>query len=348
MQPTNIAIPSLLEIGYELAFDLDRLLKPFAFTKAVMFFDDFAFSAYENRIVDSVKEIEIHPKIIKGPKSMLELTEEAFQFSAPDVIIAMGGGTIIDYGKFIASLRKIPFISMPTSPSNDGFSSSTCSLVVKGQKTTIPAHVPFGIIADLNIIKTAPVPFILAGTGDLMSNITALYDWEFESSHKKNQINPFAAMISKKAVNSFVRTPMNDLYHPVFLKELISSLTMGGISTVISGNTAPISGSEHLISHAMDRLFKKPAMHGLQTGLGAYIMAHVQDHRGERMRKVFSRTGFFDYVKTLAIPKSTVEEAVRLSPDIKPERYTYLHDRTYHQKALAFVNEDKVLNEILV
>ncbi|WP_026689659.1 iron-containing alcohol dehydrogenase family protein [Alteribacter aurantiacus] len=348
MQPTNIPIPSILEIGYELAFDLDRILAPYSFKKVVMYVDDYTNEHYRNKIKHSLQKIDLDLRRLSRPNNVLDLTNEAFQLNSPDVIIAMGGGAIIDCGKYMASIRKVPFVSIPTSPSNDGFSSSTCSLLVNGRKTTVPAHIPFGIIADLNIIKTAPTPFILSGIGDLMSNITALYDWEFESLTRNEQVNSFAAMISKKAVNSFVRTPMNDLKNPVFLKELISSLTMGGVSTAISGNTSPISGSEHLISHALDKILEKPKMHGIQVGLGAYIMAHVQNHRGERMRKVFSRTGFFDYVKSLRISKDQLSEAIHLSPEIKPDRHTFLHDEQYREKASTFVKEDVLLNEILI
>ena len=38
-------------------------------------------------------------------------------------------------------------------------------------------------------------------------------------------------------------------------------------------------------------------MHGIQVGVATYIMAHVQDHRAERIEKVFTRTGFFNMSK---------------------------------------------------
>ncbi|OAO83882.1 Glycerol dehydrogenase [Anoxybacillus flavithermus] len=75
----------------------------------------------------------------------------------------------------MAFLRQVPFLSIPTSASNDGFASTNCSLLVHGRKTTVPAKVPFGILADLHIIQQAPERFILAGIGDLMSNITAFF-----------------------------------------------------------------------------------------------------------------------------------------------------------------------------
>ncbi|MDA1476910.1 iron-containing alcohol dehydrogenase family protein [Bacillus changyiensis] len=345
-QVTSIAIPAVLEISEGVIERLEAILEKHRFSKVMMFFDEFSYQQYQHQIKNSFQNIDIECLRLAPNLDVKDLLEKAFSIGNFDLIIGMGGGSVVDYGKYISFSKRIPFISVPTSASNDGFASSNCSLNINGKKTTVPARVPYGIIADLSIIQKAPDWFILAGVGDLMSNITALYDWEFEEQHGVGDVDAFAAMLSKKAVNSFVRTPMQDIKQPVFLKELVSSLTMGGIATEISGNSAPISGSEHLISHALDKISKKPQMHGIQVGIATYIMAHVQDHRAERIEKVFTRTGFFDYVKTLGMDKEEYREAIRISDTIKPNRYTYLHEKAYREKALRILDEDPILQEI--
>ena len=73
-------------------------------------------------------------------------------------------------------------------------------------------------------------------------------------------------MIAKKAVNSFVRTPFTSIQDDLFLKELLDSLAMSGIANEIAGSSAPTSGSEHLISHALDKMLEHPQLHGIQEG----------------------------------------------------------------------------------
>lgn len=343
---TTVPIPAILEIGKGTVFNLDRILKQHSFANAVFLFDDFTYQTYRKKILDSISEAKITALLMPTDLDIQDLIKRAFEMERYDVVIAMGGGTVIDYGKYLAFSRRSPFLSIPTSASNDGFASSNCSLVVNKKKTTVPARVPYGIIADLEIIQHVPNRFILAGIGDLLSNITALYDWEFEEKHETARMNHFAYMLSKKAVNSFIRTPMTDIRDPIFLKELISSLTLGGISTVISGNSSPISGSEHLISHALDKIAVQPQMHGIQVGIATYIMANVQEHRAERMMKVFIRTGFFDYVKELGLNKEEYRQAIEIAPSIKPNRYTYLHDDDYRKKALRFLDEDPMMREV--
>ena len=58
-------------------------------------------------------------------------------------------------------------------------------------------------------------------TGDMISKITALYDWIYEEKCGYSTVNDFAVMIAKKAVNSFVRTPYQSIKDELFLKELV-------------------------------------------------------------------------------------------------------------------------------
>lgn len=346
MPVTNIPIPAILEISKGVIGRLEEILLKYDFLNAMILFDDFSFETYEKQIVQSSQSISIDTLKMTEDLDIHDLIKHSFALSRYDVVIAMGGGTVIDYGKYIAFSRRVPFISIPTTASNDGFASSNCSLIVEGKKTTVPAKVPFGILADLDIIQHAPDRFILAGTGDLISNLTALYDWEFEEKKGASHINAFAHMLSKKAVNSFIRTPMTNIKDPIFLKELISSNTMGGIATVISGNSAPISGSEHLISHALDKISDNPQMHGIQVGIATYIIANVQNHRIKRVEKVLARTGFFQHVKQIGFDKSEFVEAIKLAPTIKPNRYTFLHVEENRKKAITLLDHDPILQEI--
>lgn len=107
------------------------------------------------------------------------------------------------------------------------------------------------------------------------------------------------AVIAKKAVNSFVRTPFTSIRDDLFLKELLDSLAMSGIANEIAGSSAPTSGSEHLISHALNKMLEAPQLHGIQVGIATYLMSLVQEHRSKRVHTIFTDTGFFNYVETL-------------------------------------------------
>ena len=76
----------------------------------------------------------------------------------------------------------------------------------------------------------------------MISKITALYDWIFEEKAGCGEVNDFAVMIAKKAVNSFVRTPYESIKDELFLKELLDSLAMSGIANEIAGRNRKRNG----------------------------------------------------------------------------------------------------------
>lgn len=347
----KIAIPSILEVGKGYLNNVGNLIKKGDFKKVSLYYGDGIYDLFGNEINNSLKAADIEISDINTPKDINfeNIAIKAFDISNDvDALIAIGGGKVIDAVKYMSFLRKLPFISIPTSTSNDGFASSNASINVGGKRLSLNAKTPYGIIVDIDVIKSAPEKFIYSGIGDLVSNITAIHDWLFEESNDKTTIDDFAAMISKKAVNSFVRTDFQTIKDDIFLKELVDSLILDGIAMEIAGNSSPASGSEHLISHALDSILEEPQLHGIQVGIATYIMAKVQNHRFERIIKVFNKTGFFDYTKTLKMKKEDFMKAIEIAPSIKPNRYTYIHIEENRKRAVEIVEKDEILNTILI
>ena len=347
----KISIPSILEVGKGNIYNIGALIKKSGLKKISICFGDGIQELFGEIIEKSLRDSKIDIVNIETIFNINfeEISTKAFELpNDVDGLIGVGGGKAIDAVKYMSFLKKIPFISIPTSTSNDGFASSGASLLVNGKRMSLPAKTPYGIIVDIDVIKGAPEKFIYSGIGDLVSNITALYDWKFEEENGRVIVDDFATMISKKAVNSFVRTEFKDIKDDLFLKELVDSLTLNGISMEIAGDSSPASGSEHLISHALDKFLDKPELHGVQVGIATYIMAKVQNHRIERITNILNKTGFFEYVKTLKLSKEDFKKAIDIAPAIKSSRYTYIHVKENQELAKKIVDTDEILNYILI
>lgn len=351
MDSKHIAIPVILKIGPGVLDNLGSYLMDAQLQKVVILFGNGLIDMFGMDVMESLKEsgVEVLEYQELDTVRLEDLTSLAFLMSAKtQAIIGIGGGKVIDAAKYCGFLRNLAFISIPTSASSDGFSSASASLLVEGHRKSVPARLAYGIVVDTKIIKSAPKKFLYSGIGDMVSKITALYDWIFEEQHGYGKVNDFAVMIAKKAVNSFVRTPFESIEEDLFLKELLDSLAMSGIANEIAGSSAPTSGSEHLISHALDKMLEQPQLHGIQVGVATYLMSVVQDHRYRRVDTIFTQTGFWDYVKTLEMKREDFEKAIDIAPSIKPFRYTYLHEQPYRDKAKQVLREDARLKEILV
>ena len=351
MGDNHIAIPALLKIGPGALGELGTYLKDLRLEKVVILFGNGLIEMFGMDVMKSLAEMGIDVLEYQELDTVRleDLTSLAFSMPAKtQAVIGIGGGNVIDAAKYCGFLRNLAFISIPTSASSDGFSSASASLLVEGRRTSVPARLAYGIVVDTQIIKSAPKKFIYSGIGDMVSKITALYDWKFEEEHGYGKVNDFATMIAKKAVNSFVRTPFESIEEDLFIKELLDSLAMSGIANEIAGSSAPTSGSEHLISHALDKMLEQPQLHGIQVGIATYLMSVVQDHRYKRVNTIFTQTGFWDFVKTLEMRHVDFEQAIDLAPSIKPFRYTYLHEQEYRDRAKEVLATDEKLKEILV
>lgn len=347
---SSIEIPSILKIGKGALDNIGIYLKDASFKQVVIYFGNGLIDLFGEKVMESLKRQDIH--VLEYCEIDTIAIEDIVQmaFAMPNktqAVIAIGGGKVIDAGKYAAFLKNLPFISVPTSSSSDGFSSASASLTVDGRRNSVPAKLAYGIIVDTEVIRTAPEKFIYSGVGDMISKITAIYDWIFEAEHGYSQLNDFAVMIAKKAVNSFVRTPYQSIKDEIFLKELLDSLSMSGIANEIAGSSAPTSGSEHLISHALDQMLEQPQLHGVQVGVATYIMSVVHDHRYKRVNTVLTDTGFWNYAATLGMRKEDFCEAIDRAPAVKPHRYTYLHEERYREDAKRVVMEDPMLAGVL-
>ncbi len=344
-----ITIPTFLKVGAGTLDHIGVTLKEHHLKKVVIYFGNGLIDLFGYRIMDSLRENGIEVLEYQEMDSVNLEVISSLAFRLPNkvqAVIGIGGGKVIDAAKYIGFLQRLPFISVPTSSSSDGFSSASASLIVEGRRCSVPAKMAYGILVDTNVIKTAPERFLYSGIGDMISKITSLYDWSYEAACGYAQINDFAIMIAKKAVNSFVRTPYNNIRDEIFLKELLDSLAMSGIANEIAGSSAPTSGSEHLISHALDKILEVPQLHGIQVGIATYLMSLVQDHRYKRVHTVLTDTGFFDYAQTLELNVEDYLTAIDMAPTIKPYRHTYLHEECYREDAKKRLVTDETLRRI--
>lgn len=252
-----------------------------------------------------------------------------------DCIVAMGGGKTLDIGKYAAFVSKRPFLAIPTTMAHDGIVSPIAVLKRQdGKPKSLGCAMPTMMIMDTELIASCPPQLIKAGIGDTISNYMALKDWDFAVSRGKDEMNGYAYMMSRTSLDALMKTQFNHIC-PEFLNVLANSLVMSGIAMDYAGSSRPVSGSEHLFSHALDYFCEKQNLHGFNVALGTVAVLKII---GEDPSEVVDYLKKFEVdinPKHMEIPEDTFVYCMKHATEMRNNRYTYLHE--------ADLNEDKLI-----
>lgn len=346
----HISIPSIIKIGEGELHNIGHYLEEAGFKKVACFYSLGIKAMVGESIQQSFKKYGITLTCDDEIDDINIDTIVHRAFTIPkevDALIGIGGGKALDYSKYAAHILALPFISIPTSTSNDGFCSPMSSLVVEGHRKSVNSSIPYGVVVDIDIIKTSPELCIYSGIGDLVSKITAGWDWTQAHELNNEDYSDFAHLISFDSVSDIIYTFQNDIREPRFLTQLVKSLLMNGLSMEIAGSSRPASGSEHLISHAYDKLTDYPRMHGLQVGVATYVCAYLQGINFSLIKELFDRTGFFTFLEQDPLDKKTFIEAIKIAPSVKENFYSVLTPENNRKRAMDFVEKDAICQKIL-
>ncbi|MFH0979275.1 MAG: iron-containing alcohol dehydrogenase family protein [Candidatus Woesearchaeota archaeon] len=261
-----------------------------------------------------------------------------------DLVIGVGGGRVIDVGKFASARSSVDFVSFPTSPAHDGICSPIAVIMDKGHSQSLTAKMPIGLIADLDIISKAPLRHIRAGLCDLLSNITAVLDWKLAFNDGKDTFDSIAASLSTIYADYFLHTTKHEFLSDEFFEKLVGGLVLSGVAMAIAGSSRPCSGAEHEISHSLDFLYPNRALHGEQVGIGIFVSAKLHSLDLSTFRSLYQRIGAASHYSELGFSRDELVKALLYAPKTRPDRYTILEklnlDRQQAEKVIDSVFDD--------
>jgi len=240
-------------------------------------------------------------------------------------LIGAGGGRSIDIAKLASIGVNVPFLSVPTAASHDGICSPQASLTVNGETTSIKAQSPLAIVADSKIISQAPARLLAAGCGDIISNYTAILDWQLAHRLRNEEYSEYASALSGMTARMIVELapdirPGVEESARIVIKALISS----GVAMSIAGSSRPASGSEHKFAHAMNRIAPGRALHGELCGLGTIMMMYLHGGDWKMIKRALALVGAPTSAAEAGLDAKSVISALVSAHEIRPERYTIL------------------------
>ncbi len=194
--------------------------------------------------------------------------------------LAVGSGTLTDITRIVSHRTRRPFISLPTAPSVDGFTSPSASLAVRKIKTTVIAQPPMAVFADLGTLAAAPQKMIAAGYGDILGKAIALADWQLGYLLWDEPYSPgIAARVRKTLEACIAATPEIGRATPEGIRKLMFSLIDSGMCMLDYGNSRPAAGCEHYMSHFLEmkllREGRTAVLHGAKVALCSLLAAQL-------------------------------------------------------------------------
>jgi glycerol-1-phosphate dehydrogenase [NAD(P)+] len=340
LRPTQISIPTLVRVKDGALDRLGIYLGRGGHRKLAVLLSKGLVAPLPERLAQSLKDHSVEPVAwVEVPDNDLESTARLFADLPKGVsaVVGVGGGKALDVAKYVGFLSRLPYYAVPTSLSNDGFCSPQSSLTIRGKRRSLPAALPFGVVIDTAVCRDAPRLLTLSGVGDLVAKFTAVKDWKLAFHAVGEPVDDFAALMSDGSIHSYLSHPALDLEG---IRLLATALMLNGIAMEVCGSSRPASGSEHLISHALDATSARPRLHGLQVGVASYLVSVLQGENAERIAGLFDATGFWDAIASDPFSRLEWLAAVGAAPSVKENFYTVLSSRDVRPEVEQILSHD--------
>jgi len=241
--------------------------------KRAVIYDTVIYKLTEGKHIAADQEIVLEANGLRAEDTVIE--EMMKKLDKPEVIVAYGAGTIMDFGRYPAYKLGIPFVAVPTLASSDGFTANICSAILNGQKKSTPMCAPVLVVADLDIIKGAPARLVASGINDILSKYISLLDWKVSHLVAGEYYCPMVADLAqealdimRKAADEYMATGVAD-HEAMTMAQMKSGLTMQ-----LLNHSRAASGAEHLMAHLVEmqppRFENAEGIHGECVGVGTF------------------------------------------------------------------------------
>lgn len=300
-------------------------------------------------------EPEMHAewKYIERLDAVLEKTDA--------VAVAVGSGTINDTTKLCSHHQGRPYMIVGTAASMDGYVAFGSSITKDGAKQTFGCAAPRAVVADVDVVATAPTDMTASGYGDLYAKVACGADWIIADMIGNEPIDPLSWGIVQGGLRDALADPAGaKAGDPEALKRLIEGLFLGGFALQAYPKTSrPASGAEHQISHMlnMDHFVMKNGQmpsHGFQVSIGTLVSLSFYEQllktdmksldveacvaawpsleeQKNHSREVFKGTGFEEFCANEIAEKYVTPEQLRKELTIIRDNWDELKKRLEEQ-----------------
>jgi glycerol-1-phosphate dehydrogenase [NAD(P)+] len=260
-----------------------------------------------------------------------------------EAVAGIGGGKTIDVTKFAAHMAGIPMVSVATSLAHDGIASPISTLTHESGNGSYGVVPPVAVVVDLDRVRRAPRGLSTAGIGDVISNLSAIADWELSAEDTGEPVDGLAVAMARSAAHAVLHQP-GPASTDEFLTVLAEALILSGMAMAVAGSSRPASGGDHEIMHAINQLYPGTASHGELAGIGALFCGYLREDPEQfaALSACLKRHGLPMHPKQVGLSAEQFSNAVVRAPQTRPGRYTILERLALSPAQVAHRVEDYV------
>lgn len=206
-----------------------------------------------------------------------------------DLVVALGSGTIADIAKHAVFGYEqahpdagIRLVVVQTANSVCAFASGLAVVTTDGVKRTVPSRLPDGLLLDTRMLADAPAEYTLGGIGDASVAAVSFADYRLVALLGLGRWEPLSWPLMLPSRQRFLgRDPVVGDRGDAGAGTLALDLAACGLAMTYAGESAPLSGLEHVTSHmldmAADQYARPVGNHGSQCALATVLTLIAYD-----------------------------------------------------------------------
>ena len=194
-----------------------------------------------------------------------------------EFLVAVGSGSITDTTRVNAARTGLPFVSVGTAPSMDGYTSVVAPLTFKGLKIHRNGPCPEIIVCDTEILKTAPLDMVCAGVGDVLGKYIAKCDWMIgQIINDEPYCHVCGEIVTDAITNLLDNVEKIRSRTDKGIRILIEALLLAGVTIGIIGHTRAVASVEHNVAHYWEMMKmlrgETAPSHGASVGVATLLV----------------------------------------------------------------------------
>jgi glycerol-1-phosphate dehydrogenase [NAD(P)+] len=170
-------------------------------------------------------------------------------------------------------------VVVQTANSVIAFGSGMATITKDGVKRTWPSRLPDALVLDGRVLRDAPADSTLGGIGDLAVIAVSFGDWRLGAELGLSSYTPASFDVLADVRDQFFTTGRAAFADRGLegAETLAKLAALGGFAMTLAGQSSPMSGYEHVVSHMLDMRARpsgrQVASHGCQCGVSTIVCA---------------------------------------------------------------------------